>query len=51
MKLKLSVSEQEFSMMGYEYGVHCGDKDCYSCATQRYACKELDKLDDIEDDK
>ena len=37
--------------MEYEYGVHCGDKNCYSCGTQRYACKELDKLDDIEDDK
>jgi len=35
----------------YEYGTHCGDKDCHSCGTQRYNCKELDKLDDIEDDK
>ena len=29
----------------YIYGVHCGDKDCYSCATQRYNCDELNKLD------
>ena len=35
----------------YIYGVHCGDKDCYSCATQRYNCDELDKLDTIEDRK
>ena len=38
-------------MIEYEYGVHCGDKDCYSCGTQRYACKELDRLDTIEDRK
>ena len=49
MKLKLSVSEQEFSMMGYEYGVHCGDKDCHSCGTQRYNCSSLDYLDNITD--
>ena len=35
----------------YEYGVHCGDKDCYACGTQRYVCKELDRLDTIEDRK
>ena len=33
----------------YEYGVHCGDKDCYSCGTQRYACKELELLDNKTD--
>ena len=33
----------------YEYGVHCGDTNCYSCGTQRYACKELNKLDDTTD--
>ena len=49
MKLKLLVSEQEFSMTEYEYGLHCGDKDCYSCGTQRYVCKELDRLDSIAD--
>ena len=32
--------------MKYEYGVHCGDKDCHSCGTQRYNCKELDKKDE-----
>jgi len=42
---------EETINMEYEYGVHCGDKNCYSCGTQRYRCKELDKLDDIEDDK
>ena len=35
----------------YEYGLHCGDKDCYACATQRHICDELDKLDTIEDRK
>ena len=33
----------------YEYGVHCGDKDCYACGTQRYACKELELLDNKTD--
>ena len=33
----------------YEYGVHCGDKDCYSCATQRYNCEELTLLDNKTD--
>jgi len=34
---------------GHIYGVHCGDKDCYACETQRYNCKELEKLDDLDD--
>ena len=33
----------------YEYGVHCGDKDCYSCGTQRYNCEELTLLDNKTD--
>ena len=33
----------------YEYGVHCGDKDCYSCGTQRYKCEELELLDNKTD--
>jgi len=33
----------------YTYGVHCGDKDCYSCVTQRYHCDELEKLDKEND--
>ena len=33
----------------YVYGVHCGDESCYACATQRYNCDELNKLDDVED--
>ena len=33
----------------YIYGVHCGDSDCYACATQRYNCDELNRKDDIED--
>ena len=33
----------------YIYGVHCGDGDCYSCATQRYNCDELNKLDKEND--
>jgi hypothetical protein len=37
--------------INYKYRVHCGDKNCHACGTQRYACKELDKLDDIEDDE
>ena len=35
----------------YEYGVHCGDKDCYACGTQRYNCSTLDKLDKLDDQK
>ena len=34
----------------YIEGVHCGDKDCYACGTQRYNCKELERLDDLDDD-
>ena len=33
----------------YEYGQHCGDKNCYACGTQRYVCDDLIKLDDITD--
>ena len=33
----------------YEYGVHCGDTNCYACGTQRYNCEELNKLDNISD--
>ncbi len=29
----------------YIEGVHCGDGDCYACATQRHNCSKLDKLD------
>jgi len=36
-------------MTEYEYGVHCGDKDCYSCATQRDNCEELTLLDNKTD--
>ena len=35
----------------YIYGVQCGGKDCYACATQRYNCSELEKLDASEDKK
>ena len=31
------------------YGVHCGNSECYACATQRYNCSELEKLDDLDD--
>ena len=33
----------------YIYGVHCGDNNCYACATQRYNCEELNNLDNLED--
>ena len=33
------------------YGVHCGYSDCYACATQRYNCDELEKLDDLDDEE
>ena len=33
----------------YEYGQHCGEKDCYSCGTQRYNCEELTLLDNKTD--
>ena len=29
----------------YIEGVHCGDKDCYPCATQRHNCDKLNELD------
>ena len=32
-------------LMGYIYGVHCGDKNCYSCGTQRYNCENLNEAD------
>ena len=34
----------------YIYGVHCGDSNCYACATQRHNCDELDNLDAKMDD-
>ena len=34
---------------GYIDGVHCGDKDCYACGTQRYNCDELNRLDKEND--
>ena len=33
----------------YEYGVHCGDTNCYACGTQRYNCEELTLLDNNTD--
>ena len=33
----------------YIDGVHCGDKNCYACGTQRYNCPELNKKDELED--
>ena len=35
----------------YIKGVHCGNSECYACATQRYNCSTLDKLDKLEDKK
>ena len=32
----------------YIEGVHCGDKDCYACGTQRYNCDKLNELDELE---
>ena len=47
------VSKENFKKgdlnMEYIYGVHCGNENCYACATQRYDCDELNKLDDAED--
>ena len=34
----------------YIYGVHCGDSNCYACATQRHNWDELDNLDAKMDD-
>ena len=44
-------SKGDFMLNQTEYieGVHCGDKDCYACGTQRYNCPELNKKDDLED--
>ena len=33
----------------YIEGVHCGDKDCYACGTQRYNCDKLNELDKEND--
>ena len=35
--------------MKYEYGQHCGDENCYACATQRHNCEELTLLDNKTD--
>jgi hypothetical protein len=35
----------------YIQGVHCGDSECYACATQRHNCKTLDKLDEKQKEK
>ena len=35
--------------LNYEYGVHCGDENCYACGTQRYNCEELTLLDNKTD--
>jgi len=43
------VLVEETINMEYEYGTHCGDTDCYSCATQRYNCEELTLLDNKTD--
>ena len=48
--VKLTNLKEPF--MEYIYGVQCGNKDCYSCGTQRYRCawlEELDKLDAQKD--
>ena len=29
----------------YIEGIQCGNIDCYACATQRYNCAELNRLD------
>ena len=33
----------------YIEGIHCGNQDCYACATQRHHCDELEKLDKEND--
>ena len=50
MSLDLENIHQE-TEEGYIYGVHCGDANCYSCATQRYNCSWLDTKDNLEDEK
>ena len=35
----------------YIYGVHCGDDNCYACATQRYNCPWLDSKDKERDEE
>ena len=48
------LPEKDYSKIeenNYIYGVQCGDKNCYACATQRYNCNELNKLDKLEDEK
>tara|TARA_B100000287_G_C19945198_1_gene508169 strand:- start:248 stop:367 length:120 start_codon:yes stop_codon:yes gene_type:complete len=33
----------------YIPGVHCGESECYACATQRHNCDTLDELDKEND--
>ena len=37
------VSKENFKKgdlnMEYIYGVHCGNENCYACATQRHKCE------------
>ena len=36
---------------GHIPGVHCGDKNCYACGTQRYHFAWLESLDKLEGEK
>ena len=38
-----------YNKIKYQYGLHCGDKDCYACGTQRHNCEELTLLDNKTD--
>ena len=35
----------------YIEGVHCGNQDCYACATQRHNCDKLNELDKENNDE
>ncbi len=51
-KMKFDINNiHEETKEGYIPGVHCGDKHCYACGTQRYSCAWLDELDKIEHNK
>ena len=51
---KIKVSEDFMERLAdkieaYNPGIHCDDKDCYACATQRHRCARLEDLDKTMD--
>ena len=49
-KANMTTNEIQKTNPDYIPGVHCGDKNCYACGTQRYNCNDLNKLDVSNDE-